>query len=104
MIAKGGGRGSGTEREKVVRISCQTGLVTITIKTPESKQRKRFLLKQDRDKVTAGVLNKKKLFMYTRGGACILCDVRTRSVFVLLCIYPSRSFFLQLIKRGLELI
>lgn len=66
MIAKEGGSRGGMEGEKVVGISCQTGLVTITIKTLESTRRKCFLLKQDGDKVTAGVLNKNKLFVFMR--------------------------------------
>lgn len=65
-----GGRGE----SEVVRISCQTGLVTVTIKTPERERKKCFLLKHDCDMVAPGVLNENKLYV-CEWNACMLCVV-----------------------------
>jgi len=73
----------GRGESEVVRISCQTGLVTVT-KTPERERKKCFQLKHDCDMVAPGVLNENKLFVcMCSSGMLVCCVLFTTSGFYL---------------------
>lgn len=100
MIAEEGLREREQERvrgrgeSEAVRISCQTGLVTVTIKTPERERKKCFLLKHYCDTVAPGVLNENGLFV-CEWNACMLhlfVCIWVLSLYDLVCVDAFFSF------------